>query len=337
MYRYTYAVDRELNICAWDKNLEKIQDKTLSDVRGLPYHQFLPRIFLGKKDALVEVIRSGKPLQLKGYPVACFFGSSVADITILPVTDDNGAVIGAKVKTDAFPGCVLSQKLQWSQPLIDIGKISTTLAHGVRNPLNAIKGAVVYLNDKYKSEPTIVEFTQIIEEEITKLDTFITKFLSTSFMDSEITDLDVNVSLKKIVAITQLQAQTKNITYLTDFCAVPTVKADAFQLEHAILNVVNNAMEAMQSGGSITFKTAAVCINGGDHVLIEISDSGPGMPNRTIDGMLYPLKERGKAGRGFGLFITREVVQYHGGYMEISSEKNAGTSVKIYLPVKKST
>jgi two-component system, NtrC family, nitrogen regulation sensor histidine kinase GlnL len=70
------------------------------------------------------------------------------------------------------------------------------------------------------------------------------------------------------------------------------------------------------------------------YVAVEIADTGPGMSDSKIKDLMC-REDRGneKKGRGFGLFITREIVQHHGGYMEVSSEKGAGTSVKIYLPV----
>ena len=148
--------------------------------------------------------------------------------------------------------CAAARKLGEAQRLIDIGKIASTLAHGVRNPLNAIKGAVVYLRGKYAHEAPLIEFTRIMEEEISRLEGFISRFLSSSISTAESADVDVNSLLRRIEVFTAYQLFNRSITPVFELADVPPIRVNEFHLEQAVLNVVNNAIEAMKAGGRLT-------------------------------------------------------------------------------------
>lgn len=334
MICYTFTVNTELAITSWDKLLEVIHEYTPREIQNTPYYTVLPRILVGDEDAVLKVIREGHPLLLKGYRQHCIYGVARADITIQPVQDRDARIIGAEVHTVTANGCAKSRELKRYQTLIDIGKMSATLAHGVRNPLNAIKGAVVYLKDKYSSDATFVEFADIIDEEIDKLDEFITRFLSTSLVEIDKVSCDVNSVLEKIVKLTSLQAQSHNIHFHCEFGQIPPVHLDSFHMESAILNVVNNALDAMCDGGRITLRTSTDVRDTRTTVVVDVCDAGPGVPEGRIRSLLNPPDDLARdRGRGFGLFITRELVQHHGGTLEIMNNKDKGTTVRLRIPV----
>jgi len=301
---------------------------------GQPYQRFFPIFLENGDDAVQNVLREGIPLYLRGHQTACFCGKIQADISVTPLQDSTGAVFGAEIIREAVSFADCPDSAWKERRLIDIGKSSAALAHGVRNPLNAIKGAVVYLKDTLSGDPTLVEFAGIIEEEISRLDGFITKFLSTSMMETTFEVLDVNEMLQRILAVSKFQGYAKNVTFVTEFASLPPVSADSFHLEHAVMNVVNNALEAMAEGGEIRLKTETSRRDHRDFIRITIADRGVGMARDVlpVSSDSPEGRDMGK-GRGFGLFLTREVVQSHDGLFEIVSRKNLGTSVAIYLPV----
>jgi two-component system nitrogen regulation sensor histidine kinase GlnL len=330
--RFSFSVDRALKINAWSKELEVIYGKSSTEVRGIPYHEIIPRINQNNKDAVMQVLKTGKPMSLKGNHITCFCGDGKASVRITPVKNKMGKVNGANVAINAYPSCAIWRRLKQSQRLLDIGKIAATFAHGVRNPLNAIKGAVVYLREKYASEGKLIEFTKIIEEEISRLDNFIAKFLSPSISEKSLSETDINSVLKKIEVLTSLQAQSRKVETVFEYGYTYPVAINSFHLGHAILNVINNAIEAMPSGGRLMVKTQSESSSGTDFALIEISDSGPGMSVDRNGDMVKPSKAKGK---GLGLFITREILRSCGGHLEIKSKRGLGTMVKLYVPVNK--
>jgi two-component system nitrogen regulation sensor histidine kinase GlnL len=330
--RFSFSVDRALKINSWSKELEVIYGKSSTEVRGIPYYKIIPRMNQNSKDVVMQVLKTGKPISLKGNHITCFCGDRKASVRITPIKNKMGKVNGANVAINAYPSCAIWRRLKESQRLLDIGKIAATFAHGVRNPLNAIKGAVVYLREKYASEGKLIEFTKIIEEEISRLDSFIAKFLSPSISEKSLSETDINSVLKKIEVLTSLQAQSRKVETVFEYGYTYPVAINSFHLGHAILNVINNAIEAMPSGGRLMVKTQSESSSGTDFALIEISDSGPGMSVDRNGDMVKPSKAKGK---GLGLFITREILRSCGGHLEIKSKRGSGTMVKLYVPVNK--
>lgn len=328
---YIFRSDNQLNVTYWGEELAELTGKRTPAVQGKKYYEVLPRIFSADKDALSVVLETNKALTLKGYALHCLFEQMNADIRINPI-GTAGSVKGVEVTFSDLSPCSVARSLRNSQRFIDIGKTASTLAHGVRNPLNALKGAVVYLSEKYANEQALVEFAKIMNEEISRLDSFISRFLSTSISDAGFAPVDMNSLLKKMGAFTSLQAHTSHITYTYEFGDIPPIMVNAFQIEQAILNVVNNAIDAMRSGGQLVVRTRTETLSGEGFVMIEISDTGSGIAEKGGDVQSLPAGEKGK---GFGLFITREILQYHGGHFEIRSGKGRGTSVRLYLPIKR--
>lgn len=331
---YRLVVDTDLRIKSWSRGLETVRGKNSQAVRGLLYHEVLPAITHNGLDAVLMVIQEGKALRLDGHSVDCFYGKVMSSVKIRPRRDRQRGIAGAEVEFELQPECTMYRKLCESQPFIDIGKIASTLAHGVRNPLNAIKGAVVYLREKYAHEQTLLEFTTMMEEEITRLDHFISKFLSSSLSETGVAQTDVNALLKKAEVFISLQAHASGIVCAFTYGQVPALTVDPFHVEQAVLNVINNALGAMKQGGRLDVASMREMRGGDEYVVIEVSDTGPGFSPEMLARDDIAGREKG---HGFGLFITREVMRFYGGHVEIESEKGVRTTVRLCLPVKPTT
>jgi two-component system nitrogen regulation sensor histidine kinase GlnL len=329
MKEISFSADKKLCICSWGKEVAEFTGQTSTHIIGNKYYEIFPRIFTDNKDALSEAIKNDKTLSLKGYSFNCLYGRIKADIKIKPIRSRNKKINSVKVNIYPHSTCEVAKKLHQSQRLIDIGKIASTLAHGVRNPLNAIKGAVVYLREKYDYEEPLIEFTRIMEEEISRLENFISRFLSSSVSDTEVSETDINSLLKKIEIFTSLQIYTRNVQSLYELGSIPPITINTFHLEQAILNVINNAIDAMTGGGQLKIRTFTEERSSRIFVVIAISDTGPGMGDRKINDLSSENRENG---RGFGLFITYEILKHYGGHLEIDSKKNMGTTVKLFIP-----
>lgn len=326
----SFQTDDKLRICSWGQGIESYSGRPSSLAIGKKYYEILPRIIVDDKDAVAEAIKTNRTVSRKGYSFNCLMGGIKADIHIIPVKSSGRKKVEmAQVLIRSYSDCTAEAKLHQSQKLIDIGKIASTLAHGVRNPLNAIKGAVVYLREKYRNEEPLIEFTTIMEDEITRLEHFITNFLSSSVSETEQCETDINSLLKKIEILTSLQIYTRNIQSRFDFGKISPVTMNSFHMEQAILNVMNNAIEAMQDGGKLNVKTGTEVRPSGPFIVISVSDTGPGMnansPDQIVSGNC-------RNGRGFGLSITREILEHYGGHLEIESKKNEGTTISLFIP-----
>jgi len=330
MKALSFHTDNKLCIRSWGKDIATFTGQPTTQVLGNKYYETFPRIFTDdNKDALTEAIKKKKAISYKGYSFNCLYGCIKADIKITPVKARNQDVNGAKVLIYPHSTCAVAKKLHQSQKLIDIGKIASTLAHGVRNPLNAIKGAVVYLREKYDTEEPLIEFTKIMEDEISRLETFISRFLSSSVSETDAKETDINSLLKKIEVFTALQIYTRNIQSHYEFGNIPPITINSFHLEQAILSVINNAIAAMDNGGRLNISTCTEERAGKIFVVIAVTDTGPGMSDNVPGEFPDGQNEKGK---GFGLFITYEILKHYGGHLEIDSKKDTGTTIRLYIP-----
>lgn len=326
---FSFSTGPELDITGWNREIAEFTGRAGSYVLGRKYYDVLPRIIVDDGDAVRAAVKGKTSFSFDNYPLNCLNGQMTADIRIVPVSGPEGDVHRVDITIVPSSPCTAIQKLESARRLIDIGKMASTLAHGVRNPLNAIKGAVVYLRERYQQEHTLMEFTQLMEEEIVRLDTFVSTFLSTSMTEAALAESDVNALLRKMEVFVSLQLHSSRIRAVFQYGDVPAVRVNAFHLEQAVMNVVNNAIEAMRSEGQLAVRSFPEVRSAMEYAVVEVSDTGPGMSNAVED---FSSPQRKGEGRGFGLFITREVLQHYGGHMEIQSIRGEGTTVRLFIP-----
>jgi two-component system nitrogen regulation sensor histidine kinase GlnL len=314
----------------WNSGMEELSRIKEEEAVGEKINTIFPLLY----EKIIPVLKNGRKRNIKNFKNICFMGTDLsADIKLIPVKNKKGQIEAADIILSNISGrCPLIKKLSDAEKMVAIGKVASSLAHGVRNPLNAIKGAVVYLKEKYEHEPTLLEFSTIIDDEINKLDNFISTFLSTAKGQAKLTPVQINDIIRSIVSMIRPRTELQNVEILTNLPDLPFITADSFQLEQAVFNIVNNALEAMPNGGKIAIRTSLQWEGGSDYILIEISDTGEGIP----DGKLHQLGELAENAdrddRGFGIFLSREVIKSHNGKLLWESTRGRGTIFKIMLP-----
>ncbi len=329
---FEFTVNAELKLHRWNAPLAELGRRESLEMSGLAYYELLPRICQGRHDAVALVLETGSPLDLPGHRFPCFSGGVKGDVRITPASLSGSA--GARV-TIALQGCCEALgSLQQSRHLADLGKTASMLSHGVRNPLNAIKGAVVYLKNRYGNDANLLEFTGIMEEEIDRLDRFISSFLSASAVSFGRERNDLNALLRKLEQFVALQAQAAEVALSLDLAdTLPAIEINLFQVEHAILNVLNNAIHALPRGGHIRVASRYEAAPAGRCVVVSVQDDGPGISGVEGDFRLPRLASAMAEGRGFGLFLVREIMQQHGGSLEIRGGRGQGTTARLLFPV----
>ncbi len=322
---YNFIVDKKMFVKSWDELITELTGESASIAAGKKYYEVFPRLIYRDKDAVAFSIEKQRKLVLKGYIFHFLFYRVTADIMIKPVLTAKG-IQGAAIKvSNVSMGNGYSPK--GIQKFIAMGKTASTLAHSIRNPLNALHGAVTIISQKCVPDTTLREFALIMQEEISRIDNFIAKFLSNSISGIKPSVADINFSLKRIQIMTSFQTHARNIRADFRYGIIPKALINSFQLEQAVLNIINNALEAIGSDGGLTVHAALDTSSARDFIVIDVSDDGPGMPTKNSVAVT-----RGKKGKGFGLIITEDIMKLYGGRMEIHSTKGRGTSVKLYIP-----
>ena len=225
-----------------------------------------------------------------------------------------------------------------SEKLVSVGRLATGVAHEIRNPLNAIKGAVVLLQRRNADNPEVLEYSDLIHEEVTRLDGFVSDFLSYARQPPpKPTMVDLNDLVNEVLKAHASQAEERNVVVKTEYDkSVPLYPMDPFQMERAIVNVVVNALEAMPDGGVLTVSTVwweGVSGSGDEEGLeLSVSDTGVGLSSEQINSAFDPFFTTKELGTGFGLPLTRTIVEAHGGRVTIKSRPGVRTRVTIALP-----
>jgi len=211
-------------------------------------------------------------------------------------------------------------------------EMATGLAHEIRNPLGAIKGAAQYLKSEEEGDRNH-KLLNVIIEETDRLDGVMSRFLNYANPYSMNADMqDINRIVEKVIAIlktTPLPDNTVIETHL-DY-DIPAVRADGEQILQVVMNVALNGIEAMPDGGQLSLATTRIMGDGDRSVEIAIRDTGSGMNRKELNNIFKPFFTTKKKGTGLGLSICSRIIRNHGGRIDVESQPDRGTSFFIRI------
>jgi signal transduction histidine kinase len=226
-----------------------------------------------------------------------------------------------------------------SEKLISLGRLSAGVAHEIRNPLNAMKGAIVYLQKRRSEDSVIHEYTQLILEEINRLNEFVTDFLCFA-KQSPLNRVPTDLTELLHNALNLLDEEFRNKKITVSFqmnSSLPPLEIDPHQMEQVFLNIFVNAVHAMSNGGTLTVSAAIQkdVLKGITTLkaVVEVKDDGIGISQEHLKSIFDPFFSTKEAGTGLGLPISLGIVERHGGRMQIGSKEGEGTTVLVELPL----
>jgi signal transduction histidine kinase len=228
-------------------------------------------------------------------------------------------------------------QMQSQARLAALGQMAAGLAHEVKNPLSAIKGAAQLLGEPilgHAPDDASSEFLGIILEEVDRLDRVVCSVLNYARPSQGDPGL---VSVNAVVDQTlRLLASDRDggCNYTTHFDEdLPKVRADAEQLRQVLLNLIRNAGQAMGGRGTITITTRARRTDSSDgSVEIAVTDSGPGISAEVRANLFVPFFTTRAQGTGLGLAISERIIQEMGGRIEVLTAVGAGSTFSVQLP-----
>jgi signal transduction histidine kinase len=233
----------------------------------------------------------------------------------------------------------IQRELILSEKLISMGRLSAGVAHEIKNPLNAMKGAIVYLQRRKADDPLICEYTQLILEEIERLDRFATEFLYFARQSSpKLVLTNLNELIQNTLTLFEAELRQKGICLMENFDdSLPALQIDSHQMEQVLINLLLNAMDAMPVGGNLELSTTIKRYGEGIESLmkaqIKVEDQGIGIPQEHLANVFDLFFSTKEDGTGLGLPISFGIVENHGGSLRIQSQEGIGTQVIIELPI----
>jgi signal transduction histidine kinase len=259
-------------------------------------------------------------------------------LTVSPVRDDAGRVIGAaKTARDITQQKKTEQALRTTEKLASAGRMAATVAHEINNPLEAVTN-LVYLAKGSAASNDVREYLNAIEEELNRI-SLITK-QTLGFYRETIAPTAVRVGemLDPLISILGKRARNKGIEIRPEIRHDPEIYAVAGEIRQLIANLLNNSIDAVDSGGLIRIRVGANRLNGQNPtgIRITIADSGQGIPPADKSRLFEPFFTTKKdVGTGLGLWVCTNIVQKHHGSIRVKSNTTPGRSwtvFSVFLP-----
>ncbi len=233
----------------------------------------------------------------------------------------------------------LFERMKERDRLAALGEMAAGLAHEIRNPLGAIKGSAQYLSPKsLPSEDR--EFLEVIVEEVDRLNSVVTNFLDYSRpLKQNFAPTDVGEVVRRTLKLFTTQVPANVAVTIEEAEGLPRVEADAEQLRQVLINLMQNAIQAMPDGGELTLVLGTDGDPGGwrfnespTMVELRVRDSGVGFTDEMRRHAFIPFYTTKEKGTGLGLAICQRIVKNHGGAISVKNRAGGGTEFLIRLP-----
>lgn len=323
----------ERHILFFNRAAETVVGLPLERTVGLPIHEvldpahpllpFVDQVLVGSagiRNATVVLPHDGRD---KEFLVSAFH------------MEDAHRVMGVAVLLKDLESIKTVQSLvTYSAKLAALGRLTSGVAHEVKNPLNAMMIHVELLKERLEDSGVDVKKSlEVIGSEIRRLDRVVQGFLK--FMrPQELTlkPVDLNAMLQSVCALLEAESQSHGVRFVLALdAALPAVSADEELLRQAFINILQNAVQAMPSGGAVRIRTRPEKL---DWVRVTVTDQGVGIAPEDVDKIFKLYYTSKPGGSGIGLSVVYRIVQLHDGTVEAKSEPGRGTAVIVRLPVR---
>ena len=226
----------------------------------------------------------------------------------------------------------LRMEIARSQRLASIGSLAAGVAHEIRNPLSSIKGFATYFQERYKAIDADRETAAIMIQEVDRLNRVVGQLLELS-RPVEIARQPVRIDelVARSEALIKTRAEKEGIRLQRDVpTPSPEIRLDADRMQQVLLNLFLNALDAMESGGTLN---VSATVSGDRHLEIRVADTGHGIAPDRQQQIFDPYFTTKPTGTGLGLAIVHNIIEAHKGQISVESRPGGGTVTTLRLPM----
>ena len=221
------------------------------------------------------------------------------------------------------------KELERNRYLANLGHVAATIVHDLKNPLITILGFARRIREGKGNTDTAAE---AITESAQNMQKIVHNVLDFSKpVQLELKEEDLRNVIRQASESCMAKAEEKGVTLSVDIPDLPvTVATDSFNMQRALINLINNAIEASGKGQHVRIALVARK----RLVAITIKDYGSGMDSETVENIFFPFYSKKSSGTGLGMAIAKKIIDGHQGRIIIKSQTGKGTEVLIGLPVR---
>jgi PAS domain S-box-containing protein len=328
------ATDSVRNVTLCNKAAERMTDATADTLRS----QGVVKLPDALREPLEATLSDGQPrTQLESalideagcvVPIVC---------ATSPLKDKAGAVLGAVIVfSDLSRLKDLEREKRRGERLAAFGALASGIAHEIKNPLVAIRTFAELLPERFTEEDFRKDFSVIVLKEIERIDQLVARLRGLAVPSHQsFRSVDIIEPIEETLALLRGQFLQKRIHITRAYGASNTrISGDSDQLKQLFLNLLINAVEAMEHDGEVTVRLADRATHDGHSLLIEVTDSGSGIPEQLIGKVFEPFVTTKPKGSGLGLAICRGITDAHKGTIRaIPANPGRGTTILIEFPL----
>ena len=329
-----YTVDTDLRITSWNRCMAEMSGITPSEANGRELSELFPVLDAeGVMSRIRSVLSSGEAEKLELVHRTLKGQLRFQKRRLAPLKGDAGIYGVVVLVEDITEFKKLVEQTIHSEKLAEVGRMSAALAHEINNPLSVIAYATELMM-REESEPAFIhEMLERISTETARMQTLTGSLLSFSrARETRWQQVDVDLIVNDVLKLVKYELEKHSIQVETVFSVLKPVQADPNKLKQVMINLLLNAAHVMPAGGKIKVE---ITMPDEGSIEILISDSGPGIPaeiRETIFDPFFTTKKEG-VGTGLGLYICRNILEEHGGTIELAESCDKGAQFKLILPV----
>jgi PAS domain S-box-containing protein len=324
--------NQDRRVLFFNKAAEAVVGKPIEEARGSSLEDLLPPSH-PLRSLAERSLEQGAGLRNATISLAQDGTAREFLVSAFSVSDDQKQMGTMVLLKDLDSLKTLQSLVSYSAKLAALGRLTSGVAHEVKNPLNAIAIHLELLKERLGASSDEAQHSvAVIESQIRRLDRVVQGFLR--FIrprELNLHPLDLNALLQDLVALLEPEWQPKGIRFaLQPESGLPLVRGDQELLHQAFMNILLNACQAMPSGGTIRVDTTR---ESRDTAKVSIADEGEGIPAEDLEKIFRLYYTTKPDGSGIGLSLVYRIVQEHDGSIDVSSEVGRGTTMTVRLPL----
>ncbi len=333
-------ISKDLNgiITSWNKAAQRMYGYTAEEIVGQSILRLIPRELYSEEDEILRKLRAGQRLEHYETTRITKAGRRIeVSLTISPVRDGAGRVIGSsKIARDITARKQMERSLIQSEKLAAAGRMAATIAHEINNPLEAVLNLIYLARESCLRDSETHDYLETAEKELERVSHIARQTLGFYRDTGTPVDVVVDELLQNVLAVYRSKLTTKNIAVDCELEAHRPLKASRGELLQVFSNIIANAIDAMEPGGSLHVESRETSVARTAGIQILIRDDGAGIEAEHLTRIFEPFfttKER--HGTGIGLWVAKQLIAKHGGWIAITSSTaagNRGTEARVFLP-----
>jgi PAS domain S-box-containing protein len=327
------SIDLDGMVTSWNAAAMQIFGYAPEEMLGQSILQIIPGEFHDQEAAILRNLRNGKRLDHFETERLCKNGARIKiSLTISPLRDGRGRVIGAsKIARDITERVKMQEVFIESEKLAATGRMAAAIAHEINNPLEAVTNLAFLINTNENLDPMTKECSRMLMAEIHRISNVAKRSL-TFFRDTgKPAEFDIAEALDGVLDLNHPLFTQKSIAVRRDYANAYPVFGSSAEMRQVFSNLIRNAIDAVAAEGQIEVRIRGAY---GGNCRISVADNGHGISSEARKRLFQPfVTTKGATGNGLGLWISRAIVEKHGGHIRARSGAIGGRSWTVFSVV----